>query len=96
MKFSRLDELWNVVILWVLLQRLNLPEAMVDQLLRCEEQSGAFTALELLNARFLHSLTQMLDHILRRLISFDKIRPSVLIAANLTVIDRVFVVERIS
>ena len=66
---------------------------MIDELLRREEQSGAFATLELLNARFLHSFAQMLYHILRSLVPFNKIRPSVLITTDLAIIYRVFLVQ---
>ena len=93
MELNGLDKLGYLETLWILLKGLDLPKTMIDELFRCEEQSGAFAALELLNARFLHSLAQMLYHILRSLVPFDEIRPSVLITTDLTIIYRVFLVK---
>ena len=80
----------------VLLYRLDLAKTVRDELLGGEEHRRALTALELLDARFLHGLAQMLNYMLRGgLVTLEEVCPGVL-AANLTVIDRVFIVDRVT
>ena len=80
----------------VLLNRLDLAETVRDDLLRGEEHRRALSTLELLDARFLHGLTQVLNNVLRgSLVALKEVSPGVL-AANPTIIDRVFIVERVA
>ena len=49
-----------------------------------------------MNARFLHGLAQMLNHVLRGgLVTLEEVCPGVL-ATNLTVINRVFIVDGVA
>ena len=84
------------MLLRALLYRLDLAETVRDELLRGEEHRRTLAAFELLDARFLHGLAQMLDNVLRGgLVALKEASPGVL-AANLTIIDRVLFVERVA